>query len=276
MAEGKLYVVATPIGNLEDITKRACRILGEADVIAAEDTRHTAALLNSLGIKNRLMSFHEHSEAGRAEELVTLLKEGKNIALVTDAGTPLVSDPGEALTRRAAEEGVEIVSVPGPCAAIAGLSVSALEAGKFTFEGFLPRDKTRKAALQKALSHEYTTILYESPHHLKKTLSELAELDGARPAALAKELTKVYEHVFRGTLSSLAQTVREMEEVRGEYVLVLAGAEKQAKKAPTDQEAAALLIKYIAGGMKKKAAVQMVAETLDLPKNKVYELSLQI
>lgn len=269
-------MVATPIGNLEDITKRACRILAEADVIAAEDTRHTAGLLNSLGIKNKLMSFHEHSDPARAEALLALLKEGKNVALVTDAGTPIVSDPGEILTKLAAAEGIEILSVPGPCAAIAALSVSALNAGKFTFEGFLPRDKTRKDALQKAMRQEYTTILYESPHNLKKTLLELAEIDPQREAALSKELTKVYERVFRGTLSELAQLVSQMEEVRGEYALIIGGAERQTKKAPTDEEAVALLQKYILGGMRKKAAVQMAAETLGLPKNRVYELSLQI
>ena len=205
MAQGKLYIVSTPIGNLEDISARAARILAEVDCIAAEDTRHTAQLLNSLGIKNRLMSFHEYSRRERAQELVDMLLAGQNIALVTDAGTPIISDPGEQLTKLAAEQGIEILSVPGACAAIAALTVSALDAGKFVFEGFLPRDRTRAQALQTAVSHPYTTILYESPHQLRKTLQELAEICPDRPLAVCKELTKMYESVFRGTVGQLTE-----------------------------------------------------------------------
>ena len=160
MGQGRLYIVSTPIGILEDMTVRAARFLGEVDCIAAEDTRHTAQLLNNLGIKNRLVSFHEHSRPERAQELVDRLLAGEDIALVTDAGTPIISDPGEPLTKLAAAQGIEILSVPGPCAAIAALTVSALDAGKFVFEGFLPRDKTRAEALRLATANRYKSILY--------------------------------------------------------------------------------------------------------------------
>ena len=185
---GKLYIVSTPIGNLGDMTRRAAEVLEAADYIAAEDTRRTLALLNSLGIRGRLISCHEHSGQGRMEEILALLEGGADVALCTDAGTPIISDPGAPLTALAAERGIEIVSVPGACAAIAALTVSAIPAEKFVFEGFLPRDKTRRQAMETACSHPYTTILYESPHQLGRTLSELAKICPDRRMALCKEL----------------------------------------------------------------------------------------
>lgn len=273
MAQGKLYIVSTPIGNLEDISARAARILAEVDCIAAEDTRHTAQLLNSLGIKNRLMSFHEYSRRERAQELVDMLLAGQNIALVTDAGTPIVSDPGEQLTKLAAEQGIEILSVPGACAAIAALTVSALDAGKFVFEGFLPRDRTRAQALQTAVSHPYTTILYESPHQLRKTLQELAEICPDRPLAVCKELTKVYESVFRGTVGQLTEQ-SESWEIRGEYILVLGGAPAEHREVEDTQilEAAQ---DYLAEGLRNKEVARKVAEQLGVGKNRVYQLLLE-
>ena len=273
MAQGKLYIVSTPIGNLEDISARAARILAEVDCIAAEDTRHTAQLLNSLGIKNRLMSFHEYSRRERAQELVDMLMAGQNIALVTDAGTPIVSDPGEQLTKLAAEQGIEILSVPGACAAIAALTVSALDAGKFVFEGFLPRDRTRAQALQTAVSHPYTTILYESPHQLRKTLQELAEICPDRPLAVCKELTKVYETVFRGTVGQLTEQ-SESWEIRGEYILVLGGAPAEHREVGDTQilEAAQ---DYLAEGLRNKEVARKVAEQLGVGKNRVYQLLLE-
>lgn len=273
MAQGKLYIVSTPIGNLEDISARAARILEEVDCIAAEDTRHTAQLLNSLGIKNRLMSFHEYSRRERAQELVDMLLAGQNIALVTDAGTPIVSDPGEQLTKLAAEQGIEILSVPGACAAIAALTVSALDAGKFVFEGFLPRDRTRAQALQTAVSHPYTTILYESPHQLRKTLQELAEICPDRPLAVCKELTKVYETVFRGTVGQLTEQ-SESWEIRGEYILVLGGAPAEHREVEDTQilEAAQ---DYLAEGLRNKEVARKVAEQLGVGKNRVYQLLLE-
>ena len=273
MAQGKLYIVSTPIGNLEDISARAARILAEVDCIAAEDTRHTAQLLNSLGIKNRLMSFHEYSRRERAQELVDMLLAGQNIALVTDAGTPIISDPGEQLTTPAAEQGIEILSVPGACAAIAALTVSALDAGKFVFEGFLPRDRTRAQALQTAVSHPYTTILYESPHQLRKTLQELAEICPDRPLAVCKELTKVYETVFRGTVGQLTEQ-SESWEIRGEYILVLGGAPAEHREVEDTQilEAAQ---DYLAEGLRNKEVARKVAEQLGVGKNRVYQLLLE-
>lgn len=273
MAQGKLYIVSTPIGNLEDISARAARILAEADCIAAEDTRHTAQLLNSLGIKNRLMSFHEYSRRERAQELVDMLLAGQNIALVTDAGTPIISDPGEQLTKLAAEQGIEILSVPGACAAIAALTVSALDAGKFVFEGFLPRDRTRAQALQTAVSHPYTTVLYESPHQLRKTLQELAEICPDRPLAVCKELTKMYETVFRGTVGQLTEQ-SESWEIRGEYILVLGGAPAEHREVEDTQilEAAQ---DYLAEGLRNKEVARKVAEQLGVGKNRVYQLLLE-
>lgn len=273
MAQGKLYIVSTPIGNLEDISARAARILAEVDCIAAEDTRHTAQLLNSLGIKNRLMSFHEYSRRERAQELVDMLLAGQNIALVTDAGTPIISDPGEQLTKLAAEQGIEILSVPGACAAIAALTVSTLDAGKFVFEGFLPRDRTRAQALQTAVSHPYTTILYESPHQLRKTLQELAEICPDRPLAVCKELTKMYESVFRGTVGQLTEQ-SESWEIRGEYILVLGGAPAEHREVEDTQilEAAQ---DYLAEGLRKKEVARKVAEQLGVGKNRVYQLLLE-
>ena len=273
MAQGKLYIVSTPIGNLEDISARAARILAEVDCIAAEDTRHTAQLLNSLGIKNRLMSFHEYSRRERAQELVDMLLAGQNIALVTDAGTPIISDPGEQLTKLAAEQGIEILSVPGACAAIAALTVSALDAGKFVFEGFLPRDRTRAQALQTAVSHPYTTILYESPHQLRKTLQELAEICPDRPLAVCKELTKMNESVFRGTVGQLTEQ-SESWEIRGEYILVLGGAPAEHREVEDTQilEAAQ---DYLAEGLRNKEVARKVAEQLGVGKNRVYQLLLE-
>lgn len=275
MEKGKLYIVSTPIGNLGDMTKRGAEVLAAADYIAAEDTRRTLTLLNSLGIKGRLISCHEHSGAARMEEIVSLLEGGANIALCTDAGTPIISDPGAPLTALAAERGIEILSVPGACAAIAALTVSAIPAEKFVFEGFLPRDKTRKQALQDACSHFYTTVLYESPHQLSRTLCELAELCPERQLALCKELTKLHESVARGSVAELAERFLE-EQPRGEYVLVLAGAPKERQKEASEEEIAALIRVYVQKGMKKKDAVKTAAQQLSVNKNKVYEIMLRM
>ena len=271
--QGKLYIVSTPIGYLGDMTVRAVRTLEEADCIAAEDTRHTAQLLSSLGIKNRLISFHEHSRREKAQELVDMLLAGQNIALVTDAGTPIISDPGEKLTKLAAEHGIEILSVPGPCAAIAALTVSALDAGKFVFEGFLPKDKTRRQALAQAISHPYTTVLYESPHQLAKTLQELAALCPDRPMAVCKELTKLHETVFRGTAEQLLAESAAWD-IRGEYILILAGAPQQ-KAEITDQDILEAAKPLLAQGLRSKQVAQQVAVQLDVGKNRVYQLLME-
>ncbi len=272
---GKLFIVSTPIGNLKDITARAVEILHAVGCIAAEDTRHTKKLLNSLGIENRLLSFHAHSDPQRAREILQLLEGGTDVALVTDAGTPIVSDPGFALTEQAAQRGIEIVSIPGPSAVIAALTVAALPADKFIFEGFLPRDRTRADVLKKVVAHAYTTILYESPHHLQRTLQELAAVCPARPMALCKELTKIYEHVYRGTVAEIAQDLADVE-IKGEYVIVLAGAPPQREQGPGEDTVRRFLEKCREGGMSYKDAAALVAEILGIPKNSVYKISVAL
>lgn len=271
---GKLYIVSTPIGNLGDMTRRAIEVLEAVDYIAAEDTRRTLALLNSFGIRGRLISCHEHSGQGRIEELLSLLENGADVALCTDAGTPIISDPGAPLTALAAKRGIEIVSVPGACAAIAALTVSAIPAEKFVFEGFLPRDKTRRQAMQNACSHPYTTVFYESPHQLCRTLGEMAQICPDRQMAICKELTKLHESVLRGSVAQLAERFSN-QEPRGEYVLVLAGAPKMAKKEISEEEIADLIREYVQKGMKKRDAAKTAAQQLDINKNKAYEIMLR-
>ena len=215
MAEGKLYICATPIGNLEDITYRVVRILGEVDLIAAEDTRNTIRLLNHFNIRTPLTSYHEYNKVEKARELVRQLKEGKQIALVTDAGTPAISDPGEELVRQCAQAGVEMTSLPGAAACITALTLSALPTRRFCFEAFLPADKGERGRVLAELKEESRTIiLYEAPHHLKKTLDELSAALGDRPIALCRELTKKFEEVRRSTLAAEARRL-ETEEPRG-------------------------------------------------------------
>ncbi len=262
MEKGKLYIVSTPIGNLGDMTKRGAEVLAAVDYIAAEDTRRTLALLNSLGIKGKLISCHEHSGAARVEEIVSLLEGARTSLFLHGCRDAHHSDPGAPLTALAAERGIEILSVPGACAAIAALTVSAIPAEKFVFEGFLPRDKTRKQALQDACSHLYTTVLYESPHQLSRTLRELAEICPDRQLALCKELTKLHESVARGSVAQLAERFLA-EEPRGEYVLVLAGAQKEQPKEASEEEISALILDYVQKGMRKKDAVKNCGATTE-------------
>ena len=273
MKDGMLYLVSTPIGNLEDITYRAVRVLREADVIAAEDTRHTRKLLNNLEIKNRLISYHEHSGREREDMLLALLREGKQVALVTDAGTPLISDPGAPIVKRAAAAGIAVVAVPGACAAIAALSLSGMDTARFLFEGFLPRDASRRRALKRLAGHDCTFVLYESPHHLKRTLEDLKEALGDREISICKELTKIHETVDRTTLKEAAQRYAQMD-IKGEYVLVLAGRELE-EKAVADAEIAAMLAARMEAGETGKSAVKAVAEALEVNKNRVYQVMLQ-
>ena len=272
--QGRLYVVSTPIGNLGDMTRRAAQVLAEADLIAAEDTRRTLALLNSLGVKNTLISYHKHSPAARTEELLSRMRAGAQIALTTDAGTPVISDPGAGLVERAAQEGIEICPVPGACAAIAALTVCALPADKFVFEGFLPKDKGRARAIERILKNEYTSILYESPHQLSKTLAALAGYAPERRVAVCKELTKLHESVFRGTLAAAAQAFAG--ENRGEYVLVVEGAGAEEQAAATDEQVICTLKKLLAQGRSKKDAIEQTAMQLTVAKNRVYKLAIQL
>jgi len=223
MENGTLYLCPTPIGNLEDITLRALRILKEVDLIAAEDTRVTRKLLNHYDIKIPLVSYHEHNKREKGPEIISMLQQGKNIALVTDAGTPGISDPGEDLVRLAVEAGIAVVPLPGPAAAICALTASGLPCERFVFEGFLPRKKKERTERLRELSGETRTIvLYEAPHRLTKTLEELGQALGNRSIAVAREMTKVHEEFFRGAISGAAARFASTPP-RGELVLVIEG-----------------------------------------------------
>lgn len=216
---GKIYLVATPIGNLEDITLRAIRILKEVDIIVAEDTRQTLKLLNHLEISKPMISSHRHSTEGKLEEIINKVKIGNNIALVSDAGTPVISDPGEDIVKRAIEEKIEIVPIPGACALIAALIASGIDAKEFIFLGFLPLNKkSRKEKLNEIKNAKKTTILYEAPHKLKETLNDLSEITEKRKLVLAREITKIHEEYILGTAEEL---LKKIQEPKGEFVIVI-------------------------------------------------------
>jgi len=221
--KGKLYIVSTPIGNLEDITLRAIRVLKEAGIIAAEDTRHTKHLLNHYQISTALTSYHDFNKEEKAEILIARMKEGTDVALVSDAGTPGISDPGFFLIKRSIEEGINIVPIPGPTASIAALSISGLPTDSFVFEGFLPKKKGQKTKKIESLKDDRRTlILFESPHRIAKVIEELESILGDRRAALVREVTKVYEEVIRGRLSEVKKRL-ENKKIRGEITLVIEG-----------------------------------------------------
>ena len=272
---GKLYICATPIGNLSDITLRALETLKSVDLIAAEDTRHTRQLLTHFDIHTPLTSYHEHNRYEKAAQLVGELLAGRNIAQVSDAGTPVISDPGEELVRQAVQAGIEVVPLPGACALITALSVSGIPGRRFAFEGFLPRGKKERAERLAALKNETRTLLfYEAPHHLKETLADLETALGDRPAALCRELTKVHEEVLRLSLSRLQALYRE-EEPRGEYVLVVEGrsGEALAEEAREAWESLSLeehVARYTAQGLPEKEAIRQAAKDRGLQKREVY------
>lgn len=277
---GMLYLCATPIGNLEDITLRVLRILEEVDLIAAEDTRNTIKLLNHFEIKTPMTSYHEHNKVEKAYALIEKMKEGTNIALVTDAGTPAISDPGEVLVQKCYEEGIGVTSLPGPAACITALTLSGLPARRFAFEGFLPSDKKEHKQVLEALAQERRTfILYEAPHHLKKTLEELtAILGGARRIALCRELTKRFEDVQSVTLSEAVDWY-ENHEPKGEYVLVIEGKSRQEAEQEARQKWDELSIPehveyYVNQGMDKKEAMKLAAKDRGLGKRDVYQALL--
>ena len=274
---GTLYLCATPIGNRGDITARTVETLRGADLIAAEDTRHSRGLMDYLGVETPLTSYHEHNKYEKGEELLGLLLAGKDIALVTDAGTPAISDPGEVLVDLCVKAGVPVTSLPGPCALITALSASGLSARRFVFEGFLPMEgKERRAVLESLKNEARTVILYEAPHRLKRTLSELEEILGpVRTLALCRELTKVHEEIRRCTLRE-ARDFYEENEPRGEYVLVIAGkpaAEAEAERAAQfkDLTPAAHLQYYLDRGLDKKAAMKQMAQDLGVSRREVYD-----
>jgi len=277
--KGTLYLCATPIGNLEDITIRVLKVLREVDVIAAEDTRHTQKLLNRYRIRTPVTSFHQHNRVKKGEYILKELGEGKDVALVTDAGTPGVSDPGEELVDEALAAGFKVVPLPGPSACITALAVSGLPAGEFFFAGFLPASRpARLKKLEELLEQRGTLIFYEAPHRLVQTLEDMRSVLGDRRAAVARELTKVHEEVVRGTLGELAQRWRT-EKPRGEFTLVVDGAPCPVRKTGdfTDAEIfelARLVGELEAKGVERKEAIRTVARGCRVPRREVYRAVL--
>lgn len=275
MEYGVLTLCATPIGNLEDMTYRAVRLMNEADFIAAEDTRHTKKLLNHFEIHTRLISYHEHNKMEKGPELIKLLMEGKNIVLVTDAGTPGISDPGSDLVKLALEQGITVTSAPGAVAGITALIISGQCTRRFIFEGFLPVDKKEKAEVLERLKNETrTVILYEAPHRLVKTLEKLYEVLGNRGITVTKELTKKHETVLKTTLEN-AVAHFHIEEPRGEYVLILAGRDVEEIKEELKEGWNSLSIEqhmtlYLEKGMDQKSAMKQVAKDRGVSKRDIY------
>ena len=271
---GKLYLVATPIGNLGDLSPRAAETLAAADFVAAEDTRVSLKLLNHFGIKKPLVSYHEHNQATSGPAILNRLLSGETCALVTDAGTPAVSDPGEGLVALCAENGVEVLAIPGCCAAVSALAVSGLPTGRFTFEGFLPvGKKERRDRLAELAGEERTMILYEAPHRLRTPLADLKEALGDRRITLCRELTKLHEETVRTTLSAALAHSQETGP-RGEYVLVLAGRERLPEHAVSLEEGVELVLSRREKGERMKDAVRQVASDTGLGRNELYQAAL--
>lgn len=273
---GTLYLCATPIGNLGDITERALRTLEEVDLIAAEDTRNTLRLLNHFGIKKPLTSYHEYNKFTKAEELIAKLRNGQNIAVVTDAGTPAISDPGEVIAAMCIEQGIRVTSLPGACALITALTMSGMPARRFCFEGFLPSDKKeRRYILEQLKREERTTILYEAPHHLRGTLQELYDNLGDRRITLCRELTKKFEEALPMKLSSAIEYYSG-NEPRGEYVLVMAGAdrlelEEEKRRSFEEMTIEEHMALYTDQGLSRKEAMKKVAADRGVSKRDIYK-----
>ena len=267
--EGTLFIVATPIGNLEDITIRAIKILGDVDIIAAEDTRHTLKLLNYLKISKPLISYHRHNEEKKTETLIKELKKGKDIALVSDAGTPGISDPGEEIVKKCIKEGINIVPIPGACAMINALICSGIDTKEFEFLGFLPLNKKlRKNKLEEIKKANKTVILYEAPHKLKNTLEDLKEILNNRKIVLARELTKIHEEFIRESIDSL---INKAMDIKGEIVLII-----EANKDIEENDFTKLSIEeqynfYKEQGLEKKEIIKMIAKNKNVNKNEIYQ-----
>jgi 16S rRNA (cytidine1402-2'-O)-methyltransferase len=270
-SRGKLFVVATPIGNLDDLTPRARAVLAAADVIAAEDTRHTRGLLSRIGVEARLIAYHEHNERERVAELLERLESGATVALVSDAGTPLISDPGWRLVRSAREQGIDVVPVPGPSAAIAALCAAGLPTDRFVFEGFLPRtDGARATRLRELRSERRTLVFYESVHRVPETLAALIEHFGVeREAVLARELTKIHEQIRSGTLGTLAASLGADVPLLGEFVLVVAGS---ASDDSPDTARAQEIYATLAAELDPSKALQVTSTLTGISRNELYKL----
>ncbi len=274
MVNGTLYIVSTPIGNLEDITLRALRILKEVDLIAAEDTRHTLKLLSHYGISKPLISYWGEKEKVKAEEVMKRLGSGQSVALVSDAGTPGISDPGSVVIRRALVEGIRVVPVPGPSAFIAALALSGFSTEEFVFSGFLPaRSSQRKKVLMELALEKRTIVLYESPHRLLESLADMAEMFGARRSAVVREITKIHEEVIWGTMTELYARLRDMK-VMGEYVVVIEG-RQEGEGMPREEDALGEIAALMKKGLGRKEAVKRIAGQYGLSKKELYDRSLE-
>ena len=273
---GMLYLVPTPIGNLGDISVRCRQTLEQADFIAAEDTRVSLKLLNHLGIKKSLVSYYEHNKAFKGDKIVERILAGETCALVSDAGSPAISDPGEDLVKQCAAAGITVCAIPGPCAAITALSISGQATGRFCFEGFLSMaKKSRREHLESLAKENRTMIFYEAPHKLVSTLEDMAAVFGEdRPISLCRELTKLHEEVVRTTLGE-AVAKYTANAPKGEFVLIVAGAPEEVKEAASETDAAQRVAQLIAEGLSRKDAVKQTAKELDLPKNVVYDIALK-
>lgn len=281
MEIGKLYLVPTPIGNLKDITLRALETLQQADFIAAEDTRQTLKLLNHFEIKKSLISYHKFNEQIKSDKIIELLMEGKNVALVSDAGTPGISDPGSVIVQRCIEQMIDFEVLPGATAITTALVYSGLDTTKFLFRGFLPREnKDRRVVTDELMQSQETLIFYEAPHRLIDTLEFLLETFGDRKIAVCRELTKLYEEIYRGSLSEALNHFEE-KKPRGEFVLVLEGKrlediKEEQKEAWINLSIEEHILKYVNDGMNKKDAIKLVAKERELPKSEVYKFSTNI
>ena len=274
---GMLYLVPTPIGNLGDISTRCRETLEQADFIAAEDTRVSLKLLNHLGIKKSLVSYFEHNQAAKGVMIVQRILAGETCALVSDAGSPAISDPGEELVKQCAEAGITVCAIPGPCAVITALSISGQSTGRFCFEGFLSTaKKSRKEHLESLVGENRTMVFYEAPHKLLATLEDMAAVFGNnRSISLCRELTKLHEEVVRTTLGAAIEKYTEMPP-KGEFVLVVAGAPVAEKEQATPEDATARVAQLMQEGLSRKDAIKQTAQELNLPKNVVYDAALNI
>ncbi len=272
---GMLYLVATPIGNLADISERAKKVLSEVDFVAAEDTRNSGLLLSRYGIKKPFVSYFEHNKRERGEYIVSRLRTGESCALITDAGMPAISDPGEDIVRLCAEEGITVTCIPGCCAAVTALTLSSLATGRFAFEGFVTTNKgERKAILEKLAGEERTMIFYEAPHKLRQTLSDMLKYMGDRKITLCRELTKLNEEIIRTTLSGAVALYNE-KDPRGEYVLVVEGGIKEEAKDEFPEDPEAHVAMYEAGGMPHMDAIKAAAKDRGMSKGAFYKLLIK-